>query len=221
MSENKLYHKAPDYETKAKLHLGVVGKIVSWNDERGFGLAETIEPSAEIFFHAKVLQSRELEPQIGEKVHIRALYDYNKKRWVASAVSSPQREQAEQVRLKTENALFRPIQDKLVWAVPLVLIWLIFLMIFVWKLAAVSVLVSGVAMALYAWDKHCATHERSRVPENSLHAVALLGGWAGALLARYLFRHKTQKQPFVSLFWGTVVLNVVSVGYLIFSGSLK
>lgn len=218
---NEKNQATPDYATKSRFHLGVWGQIVRWNAERACGFVQTKEPPAEIFFHAKVLQANEIEPEIGEKVQIRALYDYNKKRWTASAITSPQREQAEKARLKAENALLRPMKDKLMWAIPLILIWLALLAFLAWQLAAISTLVSGVAMILYAWDKHCATHERSRIPENALHAVALLGGWTGALLARYLFRHKTQKQPFVGIFWGTVVLNVAAVGYLIFSGSLE
>jgi hypothetical protein len=35
-----------------------------------------------------------------------------------------------------------------------------------------------------------------QVPEATLQASALLGGWAGGLWAMEKFRHKTKKQPF-------------------------
>lgn len=59
----------------------------------------------------------------------------------------------------------------------------------------------------YARDKSAAIRHRRRTAENTLHTLALLGGWPGALLAQRLWRHKTQKQPFRMLFWGTVIIN--------------
>jgi uncharacterized membrane protein YsdA (DUF1294 family) len=55
---------------------------------------------------------------------------------------------------------------------------------------------SLVAFALYGWDKLQAKRGARRVPELRLHALALLGGFAGAWLGRILFRHKTQKLGF-------------------------
>ncbi|SSY80910.1 DUF1294 domain-containing protein [Alysiella crassa] len=218
----QLFKPAPDYDTKILLHRGVAGNIVKWNAERGFGFIKTAALEEEIFFHANNLVAKQQRaPRKNEAITVYAKYDETQKCWTATQVTSAERAEIADAYLAQEQALLRPMKDKLMWAVPLVCVWLILLMILAWQLAAISALVSGVAMILYAWDKHCALHARSRVPENSLHAVALLGGWAGALVARYLFRHKTQKQPFVGIFWGTVVLNVVLVGYLIFSGSLK
>lgn len=57
------------------------------------------------------------------------------------------------------------------------------------------------AFTLYGIDKRAARHGRRRVPEATLHAVALLGGSAGALLAQRLLRHKTAKRPFQAAFW--------------------
>ncbi|MEM7587812.1 MAG: DUF1294 domain-containing protein [Acidobacteriota bacterium] len=67
---------------------------------------------------------------------------------------------------------------------------------------------SGLALVLYAVDKSAARRGGRRTPERVLHACSLLGGWPGALLAQSAFRHKTRKQPFRSIFWLTVCLNV-------------
>lgn len=40
-----------------------------------------------------------------------------------------------------------------------------------------------------------------RIPEKGLHAIELLGGWPGALLAQQVFRHKTRKLSYQLWFW--------------------
>jgi uncharacterized membrane protein YsdA (DUF1294 family) len=74
-------------------------------------------------------------------------------------------------------------------------------------LAAAYVLLSLVALVLYRADKRAAQRGAWRTRESTLHLVALLGGWPGALAGRRLFRHKTRKQPFVTVLWLTVVTN--------------
>lgn len=73
--------------------------------------------------------------------------------------------------------------------------------------ALAYLLASVVAFALYARDKHQARNEGWRTPEKVLHAVELLGGWPGALLAQQAFRHKTRKVSFQSVFWLIVLLH--------------
>ncbi|XXQ69036.1 DUF1294 domain-containing protein [Neisseriaceae bacterium B1] len=216
-----MYKPAPDYDTKAKLHLGVSGKIVQWNEEKGYGFVQTQALAEPIFFHASTLTAREHAPKKGEVITIKAQYDANKKRWQATEVTSPMREQHAAAQQKRDNALIRPLKDKLIWAIPIALIYLVVLYTQAPKLALSNLFISLVAVVLYAWDKRCALSQSSRIPETSLHALALIGGWAGALIARYLFRHKTQKQPFVSLFWFTVLLNIAATVYFIYTGSLN
>jgi len=74
-----------------------------------------------------------------------------------------------------------------------------------------ALLVYGVAsllvLVLYWYDKRSARHGRWRTPENTLHAVELLGGWPGALLAQQVFRHKTRKVSYQVVFWVIVALH--------------
>ena len=60
----------------------------------------------------------------------------------------------------------------------------------------------------YAYDKMAARKNDWRISEKSLHILSLAGGWVGALFAQKIFRHKTVKQPFQSLFWFTIVVNI-------------
>ena len=64
-------------------------------------------------------------------------------------------------------------------------------------------------------DKAAARQGRWRTPESTLHTLALVGGWPGALVAQRVFRHKTTKQPFRTIFWFTVVANCAALAWLL------
>jgi uncharacterized membrane protein YsdA (DUF1294 family) len=72
-----------------------------------------------------------------------------------------------------------------------------------WVYAALS----GVSFAAYGLDKVAAKRGSGRIRERNLHVADALGGWPGGLVARHLFRHKTVKQPFRTVFWVTVAAN--------------
>ena len=56
---------------------------------------------------------------------------------------------------------------------------------------------SILTFALYAWDKHLAIFQKSRVPEIVLLLLAFVGGAFGALCAMVIFAHKTLHKKFV------------------------
>jgi len=78
-------------------------------------------------------------------------------------------------------------------------------------LVVVTSLASFIA---YGVDKRRATTGGRRVPERTLHLLAFLGGWPGAVLGRRRFRHKTRKVPFLVAFWAVAVLHVAVVAGL-------
>ena len=67
---------------------------------------------------------------------------------------------------------------------------------------------------VYAKDKWAARSGRWRTKESSLHTLALIGGWPGALLAQQLLRHKSRKNAFQFAFWATVVVNCAAFAWL-------
>ncbi|MBB5203905.1 uncharacterized membrane protein YsdA (DUF1294 family)/cold shock CspA family protein [Inhella inkyongensis] len=82
-----------------------------------------------------------------------------------------------------------------------------------WPLAKpVPMLYSALSMALfvvYGLDKWAAKRGTARVAETSLHLIALMGGWPGALLGQHIFRHKTAKPSFLRWTWAMVALNLL------------
>ncbi|MFK3738426.1 DUF1294 domain-containing protein [Massilia sp. TN1-12] len=76
---------------------------------------------------------------------------------------------------------------------------------------------SVVCFAVYANDKAAARRGGRRTPERTLLALALLGGWPGALIAQRRLRHKTSKAAFQRVFWLTVALNVAACAWLVWA----
>lgn len=90
----------------------------------------------------------------------------------------------------------------LVWGIP-VWVWVAYAGLSLW------------CFATYAYDKRQAQSGGWRTPESTLHTLALLGGWPGALLAQQWLRHKSSKAAFRTVFWFTVGLNMLALVWLI------
>ena len=76
----------------------------------------------------------------------------------------------------------------------------------------VTCVVSLATFCVYGWDKRQAVRNAQRVPEKTLHLLAVFGGWPGALLAQYVFRHKNRKASFQIVFW---LIGMAQAGMLI------
>jgi uncharacterized membrane protein YsdA (DUF1294 family) len=70
---------------------------------------------------------------------------------------------------------------------------------------------STVAFFAYGLDKSAALDQRRRTPEGTLHMFGLVGGWPGALVAQKVFRHKSSKREFQTVFRATVLLNCAAL----------
>ncbi len=80
------------------------------------------------------------------------------------------------------------------------------------------VAMSVIAYVAYARDKSAARVGGRRTPEKTLHLMALLGGWPGALLAQRRLRHKSSKPSFLAAFWLTVAINLAALAWLLANG---
>jgi uncharacterized membrane protein YsdA (DUF1294 family)/cold shock CspA family protein len=184
------------------------GVLQRWDDERGFGFI-TDKKGRDIFVHVSAFCRIRSRPKAGEKVLFRVEPDA-----------------AKGVRAVEVERCWRPAHLLLpeflfpVWVVGAfygALWWFFSQNAFWFFLIIFLLLIAGLTFLMFGLDKRAALNERQRVPEKTLHLLSLAGGWPGALLARPLFRHKTRKQPFRTVFWLTVVVNLVAVGVFLFS----
>lgn len=91
---------------------------------------------------------------------------------------------------------------------------------FFWPVWLCLVLVNAITFTLFALDKGLAIKGGRRIPERWLLIYSLFFGWLGGLIAQQLFRHKTHKQPFKSLFYLTILLDCIAVIFYLSRGAL-
>ena len=77
---------------------------------------------------------------------------------------------------------------------------------------AIYLTASLAAWIAYGADKSAARAGAWRIPESTLHILAVIGGWPGALMAQQVLRHKSSKPAFRRAFWATVILNCGALG---------
>ncbi len=184
------------------------GKIVSWNEDKGYGFISPLTGGKQVFLHITALGNRDRIPKIGQVVTYSISAD-NQGRPCAS-----------DARLAGNK-----IQENKNKRSASILLGILFLGIV--GVSVVSgnlpfiILVLYVALSLltflaYALDKSAAKRGAWRTPESTLHLFSLAGGWPGALIAQQKLRHKSKKESFRFVFWMTVLLNV-SVFMLLFT----
>lgn len=80
--------------------------------------------------------------------------------------------------------------------------------------------ISFVTFLLYGYDKMQARNMRWRTKEVTLHFLAIVGGWPGALAGMHYFQHKTRKASFQLWFWA-IVLAWEGVAWAQWTGGMK
>lgn len=184
------------------------GVVTKWNDDRGFGFIAPTTGGSRVFAHVSAFP-RGQRPVTGcEVTYVQARDERNRAR-------------ASQVRymgaVPTGSAAARGIPAALATAA---LFFALLVGLQVLDEVPVVLLVgygllSGLAFVIYGADKSAAVRGRWRTSEATLHTIALLGGWPGAVVARRVFRHKTTKQPFRTIFWSTVIVNCLALAWFV------
>ncbi|MNV63308.1 hypothetical protein D3C71_1558930 [compost metagenome] len=121
------------------------------------------------------------------------------------------------IAVKTQRAGSAPWGSASVLAIPFLLVVVSAGYFFgqppLWVLGVYPAL-SALTFLAYALDKSAAQQGRWRTSENTLHLLALAGGWPGALVAQQVLRHKSSKAVFRAAFWCTVMFNLLAFVFL-------
>jgi uncharacterized membrane protein YsdA (DUF1294 family)/cold shock CspA family protein len=184
------------------------GKITHWNEEKGYGFITPSSGAKEVFVHIRAFKNRHLPPELNQVV----LYSLSTDK------------QGRPCAVKVTRASEIPSRDsKSITRLFLIMIAVGFIAIVGWSVSTYNIpiqilylyLVASVfTFLVYAKDKWAARTDRWRTKESTLHTLAFVGGWPGALIAQQVLRHKSRKNAFQFMFWTTVVLNCVAFGWL-------
>ncbi|OEE18914.1 DUF1294 domain-containing protein [Aliivibrio fischeri] len=170
------------------------GRVVEWNDSKGYGFISALNGELKVFLHISTLKNKNRRPKIGDEVS----FDINEE--------IKGRFNANNVSIVGANTIPSTIMFCFIY---LVLASVALVMFNGEKMLLVLYLgMSLLTYAMYAVDKNAAKKGNWRTPENTLHVLSLLGGWPGALFAQNQFRHKSKKQPFKTILWITIFMNI-------------
>lgn len=183
------------------------GRLVNWNEERGFGFMAPEDGSGDAFVHVSDF--------LKEGRHIELNHDYE----FEIVTGKDGRRKARRVRTIVAEKAGPSTLSKVLQRGPRILVIPAFLFIVV-AIATVQPVSSnwfviyGVAsvacFAGYGLDKRAANQKQWRVSETILLLIGLVGGWPGGIIGQETFRHKTQKKAFRTLFWMSVAINMAA-----------
>lgn len=192
------------------------GRVVEWNDERGFGYVITHGEHQRIFLHIKHFATgRTRRPKVGDILTYAVIAGERGGPCadaITYAVVKPKI-----ARIASSSKAANKSMGLRVWGVTLfvaALIAMAWLGRMPWVVLAVYGVMSAVTYVAYQLDKRAAQEGRWRTPESTLQGLALLCGWPGAWLAQGVLRHKSSKTSFLATFRVMVVCNVAGLLWL-------
>ena len=188
------------------------GKIIEWNDLRGFGFISPLQGGERVFVHISAFPTGSRRPNEGEFISY-SLGTDERGRLCATEVSyAVNHSKPTTVRTQTHNA------DLIAGFVAAIFLGAVALLAIAgrlwWPVPCAYTVMSMVAYSAYKHDKDAAQAGTMRTNEWTLITLGLLGGWPGALFARHRFRHKTRKLAFRVGYWLSVLVNVAGLTWL-------
>ncbi|WP_180071860.1 DUF1294 domain-containing protein [Acinetobacter sp. YH12200] len=196
------------------------GRLVEWFDDKGYGFIQPVDPTKDrVFLHIKDFAKQGPRPIVGCALDYLVILD-ERGRYRAQQVMYLKASQT-----KTSQAKLKPSKPQQAQKLQAMQIACVVYILFLSALT-LGGLLSGLVLLLvslmnalsywlYAQDKEAAQLGNRRIPENTLHLVAFLGGWPAAWLAQQKLRHKTQKQPFRQIYFCTIAFNIILILWLI------
>ena len=166
------------------------GKVINWNDDKGFGFVEPNGGGDRAFVHIKAFNPRSRRPVNGDVIVYELIRQKNSRykaeniKFSRDAIQSNNRSKA-----KSSNKI----------SIIFIVLFCVGLLgsVFAEKLPVIIVglyvVMSLITFIVYAIDKSAAQNDRWRTKENTLHMLSITGGWPGAYFAQIKLRHKSSK----------------------------
>lgn len=191
----------------------LAGTLTDGNDDRGFGFITPAQGTGKTFVHINAFPARPTRPQLGEALTFEVERSAAGKTRATRVRSAGRRMPAPARRANSRR------RSGATHYLPILLFVISYLIVnALWPIplwvAGLYLVASIVCGFVCAADKSAATAHRWRVSESTLLLLGVIGGWPGAIIAQQTLRHKTQKASFRSLFWATVVVNLLVFGVL-------
>jgi uncharacterized membrane protein YsdA (DUF1294 family)/cold shock CspA family protein len=169
------------------------GKIVAWDQKRGFGWLEC--EGERLFVHLREFKGTKIIPGLNVEFPFVVGTDVQG-RPCAKGVDASLVNGSVKVLgwLQLATLLFWPIAG----VSNLSELW--------WIPASQMMIISIATYKLYEYDKRQAIAYGWRVPQTIMYLAEMAGGWPGAFIAQRRLRHKSTKKSYQSIFWGIILL---------------
>lgn len=185
------------------------GTLASWNDEKGYGFISTGQGKDRVFVHIKAFDRPSRRPVAGDVVNFSLSTDARGRPCAKDVAISGIRRRA---RPRHKSL----VPDTMAVGFLLAVGAAVLLAAIPTSILMLYLLVSLITFVAYARDKKYSAQTGAwRTREDTLHLLALAGGWPGALIAQNHLRHKSKKQPFRTVFWVTVLANCAAFAWLL------
>ncbi len=165
------------------------GRVVKWNDQRGFGFVSPEAGGDDVFIHISDFPRDVRRPAKGDRVVF--VRDTTARRPKASSarllgLSAPQWSRTATVATSLVTFVYGIALLGVIHLPPVLL----------------GYMTLSLLTFFFFWaDKKRAERGLWRINETTFHTLEVLGGWPGALLAQQALRHKTQKHGYQVRFW--------------------
>ena len=185
------------------------GKIIKWDQDKGFGFIEPSGGGDDIFIHKTALLNRKRTPQVNDKLEFSISTDKQGRYCAAKARFAGEKKPASSYKKTSPFSIYLSCAFLVALCVAYGLGVVPKLLLFYYLALSLT------ALVYYFVDKSRAQRGAKRIREKSLHFVSLAGGWPGAAIAQQVLRHKSVKVEFRVVYWATVMVNIGALLWLL------
>ena len=198
----------------------LTGRVVFWQDAKGFGFLTCQQNQQKVFFHIRDFVTKSARPELGDELQFQ-LDEDSAGRTIATQLqfTDPAKQHIAKKQPSSQWIDLNYAQDISLYFRSGFLMLLVMALLFgslPLMLPILYIEASLFTYWLYKQDKAAAmVGQPTRLPEESLQLYSFIGGWPGALLAQKKLAHKRSKFQFQREFWLVVAGNAVLIIWLL------